>query len=388
MITRKKNTKKKILNNHIPTFEPSLKMFDWLIKPPIFNYPFKDLIKNNEITFTPAQYNMICNNLYNSENGILYRWLSNNIISNLRFKNILPKLILYMNFKSHYILKEEKRGKLYEIIKSNKPDVICLSEALLPININNNKDPHNNSINITQISKINDDIIKQPYMACQEFKEKKNKEYIDTDGIAQIKGIWKDFFISEGYNYIIFANPSQCPYGQNWGNCIITKKKPEKGYVLQMGSYEKKSFGVPESRSMVGIKLDNEYIFSTHLDVTPNIDAREKQTKEIINFLKINKLSYNKSYITLLGDLNALNSKSYNTEELDILKKLNLGQVLSFDAVDLLNDYFDNIPINTGQKYECLFQKCVSHAYSNKYSNSLMLFTDSTDFDHQPLLIY
>lgn len=356
-----------------------------LIKPYIFQSTIKSFIINDNIKFNPQEYKQLCDNLYNSDNGKLYRFLSNNIVNNsIKTRN---KVILYMNFKSHNILIEEKREKLYNIISINKPDIICLSEALLPINIENNKKIINDDdIKITEIDNIKDDTIKQPYNAADQFKEKKIKE---NGKILELKNNWKTFFIKEGYKYIIFANPTECPWGENWGNCIITKTKPEKIYILQMKSYGKITFNVPESRSMVGIKIDNEYIFSTHLDNVPNSDSRKKQTLEIIDFL--NKLKFKKAEITLVGDLNAINKYSYNKEELSILKLLNQNQEnLPFDAVELLNNskLFGNHPINTGQKYESMFQKCVSHAYSNKYSNCIMLFTDSTDFDHQPMLIF
>ena len=45
-------------------------------------------------------------------------------------------------------------------------------------------------------------------------------------------------------------------------------------------------------------------------------------------------------------------------------------------------------PINTGQKYESLYQKCVSHVYSTKYRNNVMVLTDATGLDHQPLFVW
>ena len=293
-----------------------------------------------------------------------------------------------MNFKSHNILIDEKRMKLYDIIKSSKPDIICLSEALLPIQISNNKHLHDlTPITITKISEIKHDIIQQPYFACKQFTQKKNEEYKDTEGIRQVNDVWKNFFTEQGYQFIIFANPTECPFGLNWGNCIITKEQPEEGLVLQMGSHKKESFMAPESRSMVGIKLGGEYIFSTHLDNVPKLGAREIQTREIIDFLT-KRLPNGDNKITLVGDLNAVNKDSYSEEELSILTSLSPDKVLPYDAIKMLNNYFGRNPLNTGQKYESLFQKCVSHVYSNNYNSSVMLFTDATDFDHKPLLIF
>ena len=74
-----------------------------------------------------------------------------------------------------------------------------------------------------------------------------------------------------------------------------------------------------------------------------------------------------------------------------ILCLLNFNkQPVPTDTVDILNksNLIGNKPINTGQKYESLFQKCVTHAYSTKYKKTIMVFTDATDFDHQPLFIW
>lgn len=59
-------------------------------------------------------------------------------------------------------------------------------------------------------------------------------------------------------------------------------------------------------------------------------------------------------------------------------------------VIDIINKskIFGDKPLNTGQKYESLFQKCVTHVYSNKLKNTEMIFTDATDFDHQPIFIW
>ena len=87
-----------------------------------------------------------------------YRKLSKTLVKSQK------KLILYMNFKSHNILDTTKRNQLFNIIKNYKPDIICLSEALLPISINNNKKKFGTYMaDIVQIDTIVNDIITQPY---------------------------------------------------------------------------------------------------------------------------------------------------------------------------------------------------------------------------------
>ena len=98
-----------------------------------------------------------------------------------------------------------------------------------------------------------------------------------------------------------------------------------------------------------------------------------------------------KNKITLMGDFNAINRDSYTKEELQILRELNINKnELPFDSIDMINksNILGKKPINTEQKYESLFQKCVTHVYSSKYKNNVMILTDATDMDHQPLFIW
>jgi hypothetical protein len=130
--------------------------------------------------------------------------------------------------------------------------------------------------------------------------------------------------------------------------------------------------------------MDEHHILCTHLDDSDS-DVRIKQTEQIIEYMK--KLP--KEKITLVGDLNAINSSSYTEQELMLLNKLSINGPLPTDAVDKFNEFFEPqvTLINKGQKYESAFQKCVSHGYSNTYTHSLLIFTDATTFDHQPLLL-
>ena len=378
----KKSSKKspKISNTNISTNN--------FLEPLIFSSPLKNYILHKNMTFTPQEYITISDILYTSDVGKNYRLISSNLLKSA--SKVAERIILYMNFKSHNILEDDKRKKLYDIIKLYNPNIICLSEALLPNSIYNNKNPDSNIAKIVDINSIIDDTISQPYKASKKFAEKKINV---NKGVISIKNKWKSFFIEQGYNYIIFANPTQCPWGENWGNCIITKDKPLEAYVLQMDSYGKEIFDAPESRSMVAIKINEktpEYICSTQLndrDDKLNKNVRLNQAKEIIEFIK--KMKWEN--ITLVGDLNSINKKSYTTLELKILQLLNINQnPIPTATIDLFNksNIAGKLPINTGQKYECIYQKCVTHAYSTKYKNTLMIFTDATDFDHQPLFIW
>ena len=352
------------------------------LEPYIFNNMFSKYILKHKKREIKLDFNELGNIFYNSPEAKYYNSLSNSLL--LNNTNPEENLILYMNFKSHNILNDEKRSKLYSIIDKYNPNIICLSEALLPISIYNNK-LKDKKIKLVNIKKIEDDTIISAYNAAPEFVEKKK----NASGNLKEKNVWKSFFIEKGYQYILFSNPTECPWGTNWGNCIITKFKPDNIDVLQMGSYGKKAFNVPESRNMVIIKKNNEYICTTHLD-NNNAKSRIGQTKEIINYIKNLKLKKNE-YITLVGDLNSINKNTYSRDELHILQEININKAdLPFDAVNLLNKskFVGSKPINTGQKYESLYQKCVTHVYSTKYKNNIMILTDATDLDHQPIFIW
>ena len=354
------------------------------LEPFIFKEMYSNYILDNTNINIKLDYNELAKIFYESEEVKYYNSLSQSLIlDNVDYEK---NLILYMNFKAHNILIKNNRDKMYNLIKKFKPNILCLSEALMPININNNKTRLNKNIKLVNINSLKDDTIISPYKSSKEFEKKKLKQ---NGKLLTDSKIWKTFFIENGFKYILFANPTECPWGENWGNCIILKNKPDLVDVLQMKSYGKTAFGVEESRNMVICKINNEYICTTHLD-NNNSKSRINQTKEIIKYIKNLKLKRNE-YITLVGDLNAINKKTYTIRELKILELFNLNKLkIPTDSVDLLNNskLLNNKPINTGQKYESLYQKCVTHAYSTRYKNNVMVITDATDLDHQPLFIW
>ena len=75
----------------------------------------KSILKSNKL-LTHKEYLRLCRKLFNSHDGRKYRMLTHNIIKT-QSKNS-KNLILYMNFKSHNILEDKGRSKLYSIIIS------------------------------------------------------------------------------------------------------------------------------------------------------------------------------------------------------------------------------------------------------------------------------
>jgi hypothetical protein len=357
--------------------------------------------------------------------------------------------LLFINFKSSEILNKDHREKFFKIITETSPDYICLTEALVPsyfvkpITPLDTKDKgtsntkHKN-VHFT-LDKFIKDIVEHPMKdgfqnmpdgsehsmkkSYTLFAETKKKAYnnlesdqrkliqydedviIDKDGNVTLNNVWINFFVNNGYNYLSFGNPSFCPYGENWGNCIISKKEPITSNIFQMESIKihnnpnsnlvKKELvflGTPESRCMVHITMDEygeqHHIICTHLEDSETL-VRENQVDEIIKYISDKHLQ---GKITLVGDLNAINSSAYTKSELMLLNKLSITGTLPTDAVKKFNTFFEDFYpevtlINRKQKYESAFQKCVSHGYSNTYTDSLLIFTDATTFDHQPLLL-
>lgn len=336
--------------------------------------------------------------------------------------------LLFINFKSFEILNKDHRDKFFEIITKTSPDYICLTEALVPncfAKRDTFTDEDKTYIHYQLEFYLDQDIVGHPMKKSDTpFAKKKREEYlkevnkrfftqegdgnttIDKKGNVTLNNTWIQFFVDNGYQYLSFGNPIECPYGDNWGNCIISKKKPKHSGRFEMKSKKTHKEETPlvkaglvtardqESRCMVHITIDeygeDHHILCTHLDDSDSV-VRINQTNEIIEYIQ--KLQ---GKITLVGDLNAMNKSSYTNSELMLLKKLSPTNTLPTDddAVDIFNKFFNvsnHNPkvtlINKGQKYESLYQKCVSHGYSNNYTNSLLIFTDATSFDHQPLLL-
>jgi hypothetical protein len=367
-----------------------------------------DFLENNFKQRLPKDYVNLCSKLFNDTDTSSYYKIEeiHDRIYPIECK-ITDKTnknrLLFMNFKSFEILNKDHREKFFKIITETSPDIICLTEALVPTTFTQD--------NITDLNDyLTDDRIEHPMSDSKtkfaEFKrslyktEKTNRKYteeddpdidIDENGNVILNNVWTNFFVNKGYNSIIFGNPTDCPYGKNWGNCIISKRKPTSCNIIQLDSRKihKKTTDLVnkndvESRCMLHITMDEHHILCTHLDDSDS-DVRIKQTEQIIEYMK--KLP--KGKITLVGDLNAINSSSYSESELMLLNKLSINGPLPTDAVDKFNKFFEPqvTLINKGQKYESAFQKCVSHGYSNTYTHSLLIFTDATTFDHQPLLL-
>lgn len=332
--------------------------------------------------------------------------------------------LLFINFKSFEILNKDHREKFFEIITKTSPDYICLTEALVPNCFARRDKEGKTYIHYNLEDYLGEDIVGHPMKKSDTlFAKTKRKGYmnevnkrfftqegdgnttIDKKGNVTLNNTWIQFFVDNGYQYLSFGNPIECPYGDNWGNCIISKKQPKHSHILQMTPIKTHEDDTPlvkaklvsardiESRCMVHITIDEydeqHHILCTHLDDN-NSTVRTEQTKEIIVYIK--QLPEGK--ITLVGDLNAINESSYTKEEWMLLTNLNRGVRLPTDAVEQFNTFFkekDVSPkvklINEGQKYESAFQKCVSHGYSNIYTHSLLIFTDATSFDHQPILL-
>ena len=79
-------------------------------------------------------YNLLCRSLYEAKLtkqtvGELYQDYA---LTKIR-GNTGKKVVLYFNFKSHNIF--TKQNQMFKIIEDINPDIICLSEALVPNNI-------------------------------------------------------------------------------------------------------------------------------------------------------------------------------------------------------------------------------------------------------------
>ena len=93
----------------------------------------------------------------------------------------------------------------------------------------------------------------------------------------------------------------------------------------------------------------------------------------------------------MVGDINSVHKPSYSESQLLTMTRawpdINDVNDLPYDACDLITEAFKSPPVNEGQMYDSLFQKCVTHGWSTHHDSAYILFTDVTDLDHQPMIL-
>lgn len=378
-------------------------------------------------------YNHLCRRLYEYKSnrqtlGELYQKYA---IQNIKKKED-KKVVLYFNFKSHNIF--TKQIQMFKIIEAIKPDIICLSEALVPNKIRNHFKKGKSIYKLKNIKST----IQQPSLPDSPFGKKKKTEHknhfqskpngktkrnnistiktattyteikmnkkngyqfsITSNGMKSTNFSWESKLKDFGYNYLLFSNPTQCTWGDNWGNVIITKDIKDLGEIqMNIPTTKKPGFapeGVKESRSAVYCRVDNKLIVSTHLEDSDH-KIQLQQAKELISKIeKLKKKHPSIHKVILVGDMNSLDmsSKTYTNDQKKIIKSLlrskpKKGYEITFDYLKKVFNRGE--VINKGQKFESVYQKCVTHAFSSVKDNnqSYIYFTDVSDFDHQPLVL-
>lgn len=78
-----------------------------------------------------------------------------------------------------------------------------------------------------------------------------------------MRGGWFEGFIQLGFEWVVFLSPTHCPYGANWGNCIVMKHKPDEvrcGHLKGEGCVQfKQVWDAQESRCYVGVRYVRAY---------------------------------------------------------------------------------------------------------------------------------
>ena len=382
--------------------------------------------KENDIT-----HEFLAQQLYDSDEGQAYH---QNAMAQIQSVQNTEDKVLYMNFKSHNILDSQKAEKMFEMIRDVDADVVCLSEALVPNNI---AKMDGTLYTLTESSA--DKIIQQPHTGpniqpgFDAFKRQKNQEHLD--GVEVSDFAWENKLIEYGYSCLIFANPNPCPWGSNWGNVMIMKTAPDEGdwEVVPLGTATGKSMSftwksekgisktepaAPESTTTEhgtngqtyqltkrfdagkqALKYSFTYdearvaiiangVVTTHLEDKDD-EARLAQAQALAKHLKTMKKSG--KTITLVGDMNSINEKSYSKNQRRILKETWFGRQGDYphQEYDALRAILGDA-VNTGQQFESKYGKCVSHAFSSgpkAFNRWVMPFTDVSGFDHQPLVL-
>jgi len=440
------------------------------LMPPLLSDP--QWAEDNGKSPNPKQYTAMCRELFDA--NIKTRKAAATALGNEeRYERLL-----YLNFKSHTIFAEESKRKLFETVRIANPDLVCLSEALVPIALAErsgklweleelealgdedkgivqpyngdkaalgatppNEEPEAPSDEAAQpkVDADNEEDKIEPELKrnlAPKFEAKKLGDYGGEPKVQQVP--WFREFLDLGFRWIVFVNPASCPYGNNWGNCIVMKFRPDE---VRCGHMECRSYRPPweyeESRCYVGVRHGDRITVSTHFDDTPagngrkgeQVIPRREQAKELGAICKawLEEGSSGKAaeisdhgvqarsttpeemarssggaaedqgtaedqsglprQLTLVGDLNAINPETYDERERAILDRHNRGNPCPTDAIEELNMALGMSPLNRN-KFECRFNKTVTHGYSTWYNRYLDMLTDATDFDHQPLLLY
>ena len=198
------------------------------------------------------------------------------------------------------------------------------------------------------LEELDDDTVMQPFPRgdpnCAGFAKFKRNKNIATqhkagdghstfleDGTQVMTGVWKNVFVNTlGYKFAVFGNPTDCPWGENWGNLILLKERPTNAYVEQLQSVKDKShfftkdYGkADENRCAVVIELDDGTVFiSTHLE-DKNQAVRMEQTLQILAL--INDERWAGRRVVLVGDLNEIWLDAYGEVAQRVLQSVNFG---------------------------------------------------------------
>lgn len=149
---------KKNINSHIS------------LKPLIFD----DKYLSKYIHTLKPDYDYLCRELYEKSHKYLKE-------TERKISKINTEKILYMNFKSHNIFNDTSRQKLFLMFEKTNPNIICLSEVLVPVFIANNMGK------LIDLRNIKKDIIIQPFKAQTPFTQKKMMIIV----ILEVKKKWR-----------------------------------------------------------------------------------------------------------------------------------------------------------------------------------------------------
>ena len=160
----------------------------------------------------------------------------------------------------------------------------------------------------------------------------------------------------------------------------------------------KNVFTYNESRCGIAVSIEGHMIATTHAEDKNkplSAELRENHAGQFATTVKAFAHKWKCKSTTVVGDMNSVNLNSYSPTQRELmLQALNnspdhatnkLSAVPS-EAADIYRTAFGN-EVNFAQQGESNFQKCVTLAYSDRFTRPLPFLTDATGFDHQPLLI-
>ena len=159
--------------------------------------------------------------------------------------------------------------------------------------------------------------------------------------------------------------PAECPWGENWGNLVLLREKPQSAEVVQLpGATGKRFFfgsAANENRCMVHVVLADGTVFAcTHLE-DRDANLRQTQAEQITARLQEDR-EKSEQRTVFVGDLNEIHKPAYSEHELRVLRTFNYsGFPLPTASLSYLAEQGTGTLLTGDVKHASAFNKNLCH---------------------------